>query len=248
MRPRLTVVYGGGGPFAIAYGMGVGHALRERGVPLSDTPALGTSGGAWAAAAVLAGLTHERVVAVTGRVRLPDLRPGRLRAIGLELFGDRRESALWTSTVLVRGGRRRLLWGGRHPVADIVAASSAVPALTVPQRVGRRYYVDGGARSWVSADLASAADRLLVVAPGVAPTFGRLGLVLGRQLRREVKRWRRRTGGHVRVVRVEPELAERVTRWRHLFDHALAAESYARALTATREELAPGGRLHELLL
>ena len=146
----------------------------------------------------------------------------------------------------LRGARRRLLWGGKHPVADIVAASSSVPAMVIPQRVGRRYYVDGGARSWISADLAPDADRLLVIAPGVAPTFGRLGLLLGRHLRWEVRRWKRRTGGRVHVIRAESALGERVTRWAHLFDHALAAEAYDRARATTQRELAPGGRLNDL--
>jgi predicted acylesterase/phospholipase RssA len=132
-------------------------------------------------------------------------------------------------------------------VADIVAASSSVPWMLAPQRVGGRYHLDGGTRSWVSADLAPEADRLLVIAPGIAPAFGRFGMLLSRHLAVEVGRWRRQTSGRVRVVRAEEALGRRVTRWKHLFDHSLAAEAYDRARAQTLRDLAPGGQLHDLL-
>jgi NTE family protein len=247
MRAPLAIVYGGGGPFATACGMGVGRALRESGVPLDTTPTMGTSGGAWAAAGVLAGFSHDRVVEVTRHVSLPDVRPGRLHSAALELFADRREPSLWTSVVRVQDGRRLLLWGGDHATADIVAASSSVPWMVIPHRLDGRYYVDGGARSWISADLAPNADRLLVIAPGIAPALGRFGVVLRRHLGLELRRWKQRSGGRVKVIHAEASLAARVTRWKHLFDPSLAQEAYDGALAGTLSELGSGGRLAEFL-
>src|SRR4051812_24050211 len=225
MAPPLTVIYGGGGPFATACGIGVAHALQQHGVPLDATPAVATSGGAWAAAAVFAGISHKRVVETTRHVKLPVLEPGRVHAAARELFGELMEPLLSTSVVRLRDLRRVLLSGAHHAVADLVAASSSVPVMVLPHRVGGRLYVDGGVRSWISADLAPAAERLLVIAPGIAPTYGSFGVALKRHLGLEVRRWKRRTGGRVAVIRVQEDLGLRVTRFRHLFDAALAREA-----------------------
>jgi predicted acylesterase/phospholipase RssA len=237
VRPPLALVYGGGGPYATAFAMGVAAALIEQGVPLRTLPALATSGGAWGAAAVFAGLSHAHVLGVTRRIRLPDLHPGRLLGLAAELFGDRREPLLWTSTLRLPALTRSVMWGGAHVVAEIVAASSAVPLMVAPQRVGRRYYVDGGARSWVSADLAPDADRLLVVAPAVAPAIGIFGPALERQLAFEVRRWRRRTGGEVHVIGPPAQLGRRARRWGDLFDPGLASDAFTDARTESLREL-----------
>jgi predicted acylesterase/phospholipase RssA len=226
--------------------MGVASALIAEGVSIDTAPALGTSGGAWAAAAILAGLSHHRVSEVIRHIRLPDWHSDRLTDVGGELFADQMQPLLWTSAVRLRTGRRILLWGGEHPVPVILAASSAVPLMLVPQRVGGRLYLDGGARSWISADLAPLADRLLVVAPGVAPAFRSFGGLLSRHLAYEVGRWERRSGGRALVVGPEPDLGRRVRCWKDLFDHSLAAEAYERACVQVRRELTAGGRLHEL--
>jgi predicted acylesterase/phospholipase RssA len=244
MAVPLAIVYGGGGPFATAYGTGVAQGLREHGVPLDTTPALGTSGGAWAAAAALAGLAHDHVVATTRHVKLPTFRPGRLYTTAHEVFGDAMEPLLSTSVVRLRDGRRMVLSGADHPVAHIVAASSSVPGMVVPHRVGGHLYVDGGARSWISADLAPKAERLLVVAPGLAPSFGRFGVALKHHLGYEIRRWKQRTGGRVAVIRVDKDLGLRVTRWKHLFDAVLARDAYEQAREAVLRELAEG-RLRE---
>ena len=49
--PPLAGVFGGGGLFGIGYALGVIEGLRERGIDLHGCPMLGTSAGAWAAAA-----------------------------------------------------------------------------------------------------------------------------------------------------------------------------------------------------
>ena len=59
-RPHpLSVVYGGGGVFGIAYGAGVAHGLSKGGIDVATAPALGTSAGAWAASAVALGMGYE---------------------------------------------------------------------------------------------------------------------------------------------------------------------------------------------
>jgi predicted acylesterase/phospholipase RssA len=135
------------------------------------------------------------------------------------------------------------MWGGSDSVAEIVAASSSVLLMTAPQRVGRRYYVDGGTRSWVSAHLAPSADRLLVIAPGVTPAIGRFGPALASQLAFEIRRWRRRTGGEAHVVRPPAVLGRRARRWNDLFDRGLARDAYAQAHDQTLRELASDGTL-----
>jgi predicted acylesterase/phospholipase RssA len=247
MVPPVAVAYSGGGPFATACGMGVADALREQGFPLASTPTLGTSGGAWAAAASMAGISHEQVIATTRHVTLPTLKPRRLYTAARQVFGDAMQPLLYTSVVRVRDGRRVRLSGADHAVADIVAASSSVPGMTIPHRVDGRLYVDGGARSWISADLAPPAERLLVIAPALSPSFGTFGVLLGRHLGYELARWKRRNGGRVTVIRVEEDIGSRVTRWKHLFDPGLAQEAYVRARERAAHDLAPRGRLHEFL-
>jgi len=86
--------------------MGVADALIGGGFPMTHVPALGTSGGAVAAAATRAGLSHDHIAQLIRRVRLPDRRPGTLRRAGVDLFGHRHDPLLWTSVVRLRTGRR----------------------------------------------------------------------------------------------------------------------------------------------
>lgn len=242
----MAIVYGGGGPLATAVGMGAAEALSAGGFDIAALPALGTSGGALAAAASRAGLHHEEVRQALRGVRLPERRPGYVRAMGVELFGDTFDSQLWTSVVRLPAGRRTRLSGGDHPVATIVAASCAVPLLVVPERIGGHRYLDGGARSWVSADLAPSADHLIVIAPVIAPSFGPFGALLSGHLGHELRRWRRRTGGQTTVVRIVENVASRVRRWADLFDSGLAAEAKDQANEYVSKQVSPGGRLYDL--
>ena len=92
----------------------------------------------------------------------------------------------------VLSGRRRIFDGDEHPLADLVAASSAVPGLLPPHRVDGRLYVDGGMWSATSVDAADEADRVIVVAPLAGRMMGPTGRVAGTLLERELDRWRRR--------------------------------------------------------
>ncbi|GAA3394006.1 patatin-like phospholipase family protein [Cryptosporangium minutisporangium] len=69
-------------------------------------------------------------------------------------------------------------------LVDAVAASCAVPGVWPPMTVNGRQYIDGGVRSTANVDLASGADRIVVLAPlprgggpmpGVASQVAQLG-------------------------------------------------------------------------
>jgi NTE family protein len=245
VRPLLPLaaVYGGGGPFGIAYGLGIAHALRDAGVPLQSAPALGTSAGSWVAACLAAGVGYETLAAVP-QVRVPDPRPGLLRGLARELFGTGTLPGVRVSAVRLPRPVRRILDADEMPVADLIAASSSVPGLFAPTLVGRRLYVDGGVRSMVSADHAMPARHLLAVAPVAGPMFGAGGRAMELMLHREVERWRRRCGGEVHVVRPNALIASMARHPFDLFDQKRACDVYPLAyeqmvtLLATRESLA----------
>lgn len=227
VRPLLplTAVYGGGGPFGIAYGLGVAHALRDAGVPVETTPALGTSAGSWVAACLAGGIGYDALASVP-QVRVPNPRPGLLRGLAFDIFGDVHRPGIRASAVRLPRPVRRLLSGDELPIADIVAASSSVPALFAPTRIGGRLYVDGGVRSMLSADQAPPARHLLAVAPIAGPMFGAGGRAMELMLRREVARWARSSGGHVHIVRPNALIASMARNPLDLFDQARARDVY----------------------
>lgn len=210
----LTMVYGGGGLFGVGWCTGVAHGLADGGVPVATVPALGTSAGAWTAAAVALGTTYEDVVDLDVP-RVPNLRPGVLAEVAREVFDEATHPLVSVSAVCVRSRRRHVLDGGRYPLADLVAASSAVPGLLPPHRVDGRLYVDGGMWSTTSVDAAADAHCVVVVAPLAGPHMGMAGRVAGALLERELDTWRRRHPGH-RVVLVRPDRASAATAGRGL--------------------------------
>jgi NTE family protein len=125
--------------------------------------------------------------------------------------------------------RRELLNGGDYRLADIIAASSAVPGLFRPVHIGPSSYVDGGVRSLVSADKAAPAQQLLVVAPIAGPMFGPGGRTMELMLRREIGNWQRRTGGKAHLVRPNKEIASLARQPMHLFDNNRAKRAYSLA-------------------
>jgi predicted acylesterase/phospholipase RssA len=223
--PRLSLAFGGGGPFGIAYGLGVVDALVDAGISTDGTAMLGTSAGSWVAACVATGVGYSDLCRIP-QVRVPNPRPGLLRGIAAELFGDARSACVTASAFRLSIGRPTLLSGSEHRLADIVAASSAVPGLFAPVRVDRRWYVDGGVRSLVSAHRATAAQHLLVVAPIAGPMFGPGGRVMELMLRDELARWQRATGGKAHLVRPNAQIAALARQPLHLFDKARAVDAY----------------------
>jgi NTE family protein len=199
----LTMVYGGGGAFGIAYGLGVAHGLASAGIPVAGAPALGTSAGSWVAAMVALGL-DDRILGDVRVPRVPDPRSGRLWNVARCVFGDARHPLVSASAVCVRTRRRHILDGGRYALADLAAASSAVPGLFAPHRIDGRLYVDGGMWSATSIDAAAAARWVIVVAPLAGRVVGPIGRGAGLLLGRELRSWRERHPWH-RIDLVRPD-------------------------------------------
>ncbi|WP_457206391.1 patatin-like phospholipase family protein, partial [Nocardioides sp. P5_C9_2] len=124
--------------------------------------------------------------------RVPTRRAGVLADVARELFGEQSHPSVAVSAVCVRTRRRHILDGGRYPLADLVAASSAVPGLFPPHRIEGRLYIDGGMWSATSVDAAAEADHVIVVAPLAGLVLGPLGQTAGLLLERELRRWRQR--------------------------------------------------------
>lgn len=230
---ELAAVYGGGGVFGIAYNLGVAEAFVDAGFDLGSAPALGTSAGAWAAAHLALGLRFDDTFGLFRDQipRRPDPRPGRLAELGRAVFGrDTRCPSVRVGVVALPRLQRRVLDGGDHPIADLVAASSAVPGMLAPHRVDGVRYLDGGIRSMASADLGERAARLLVVLPMSGPMFGPAGQLIERRTVREIDAWHARyPDAKVTVVRPTSEIAALVRRPDQLFDPARAVECYERA-------------------
>lgn len=229
-RHPLAMVYGGGGVFGIAYTAGVATGLRDAGIPVHTAPALGTSAGSWTASALALGLEYEDFAGLPAP-HVPNLRPGILAGIAREIFGEATHELVSVSAVCVTSGRRHLLDGGTYPLADLVAASSAVPGLLPPHRVAGRVYVDGGMWSVTSVDAAAEADRVIVVAPLAGSVLGPMGLTAGRLLERELARWRaRHPGSEVHMIRPNREIARLAGRNPlGLFDPLRARATYPHA-------------------
>jgi len=203
-RHPLSMVYGGGGVYGIAYGLGVAHGLADAGIPVASAPALGTSAGSWVAALLALGIGYEHLALLPG----PSVPTRRaiLHEAATEVFGDRRHHLVSVSAVLLRSRRRHILDGGRYRLADLVAASSAVPGLFPPHRIDGRLYIDGGMWSATSVDAAAAADQVIVVAPLAGPVVGPLGATAGFLLARELSGWRRRNPGTT-ITMIRPDRA-----------------------------------------
>ena len=184
----LSMVYGGGGVFGIAYGVGVAMGLADSGIKVREAPALGTSAGSWVAAAMALHLAYDDFADMASP-SVPT-RKDVLGDIAREVFGGARHHLVSASAIYLQNGRRHLLDGGRYDLADLAAASSAVPGLFPPHRVDGRLYVDGGMWSATSVDAATEADHVIVVAPLAGPVMGPMGRTAGFMLSRELGRWR----------------------------------------------------------
>ncbi|MCC6225127.1 MAG: patatin-like phospholipase family protein [Microthrixaceae bacterium] len=187
----LSMVYGGGGVFGIGYCVGIAHGLMLGGIEVVTAPALGTSAGSWAAAAVALGLTYDDVADMRAP-SVPCRQTGVLADAARGLWGEATHPLVSVSAVHLRSRRRHILDGGRYPLADLVAASSAVPGLLPPHRIDGRLYVDGGMWSVTSIDAAADAQEVIVVAPLAGPHMGPIGRGAGLLLSRELRAWKKR--------------------------------------------------------
>ncbi len=228
-RPHLTVAYGGGGLFGIAYLMGVAEALIDNGVDLAAAPAIGTSAGSWAASALSLGIRWSTAISAIGDdvPRIPDPRSGRLRDIAARIFGEARAPSVGVVVCELPRLRRVVLKGADYPVADLVAASAAVPGLLSPHRIDGHRYVDGGVRSMTSADRCEAADNLLVITPLAGSMFGPAGRLMEQIMVREMRSWGlANPAGGLWLIRPNAAVAALARRPDQLFDRSRAMACY----------------------
>jgi NTE family protein len=244
--PHLAAAFGGGGTFGIGYALGVCDALTDAGVDVAACDMLGTSAGAWVAACLATGVGFTDLCEIP-QIRVPDQTPGLLQGIATTLFGEAYDARVTASVVRLPTTRRVLLNGADHRLADIVAASSAVPGLFRPARIGAASYVDGGVRSLVSAHHAAPAEHLLVVAPIAGSMFGPTGRAMELMLRREIGRWQNATGGTAHLIRPNGEIAALARHPLQLFDNQRAKRAYPLAYAQARDLLLSRPDLAQLL-
>jgi predicted acylesterase/phospholipase RssA len=238
----LSVAYGGGGLFGIAYGLGVVGALRAASVPIVGAEAIGTSAGAWVAACTAVNLSFDHLGQLPD-MSVPDLRAGRLLRAARDVFANSRAPRVTTTAATLWTGRRVLLRGNDHDLAEMVAASSAVPFLFAPVRNADRLLVDGGVRSLVHADQAAPAQNLLVIAPLAGRVCGPAGHAFETATTREMRRWQASTESETHLIRPNRAIAMMArTPWA-LFDYSIARQVYpmayqqASALLEERDDL-----------
>jgi NTE family protein len=223
--PPLAGVFGGGGLFGNGYALGVIDGLRERGIDLYGCPMLGTSAGSWAAAAVALQISYMDLAELEVPT-FPNPRAGVLAASAREVFGDAKDSCVRVVVTEIPRLRRTVLSGADAPLADLVAASSAVPGLLAPHKINGRRYVDGGLRSGVSVDLADAAARLVIIAPLAGAMFGPFGRFVERRTDTEQRIWSESHNGTFLEFAPRNVTAGIASRPQHLFDKARALEAY----------------------
>lgn len=229
----LGCVFGGGGPFGIAWMLGVIDRLAEEGARFDGMPTIGTSAGTWVAGAVHEGVDVERFTQMNVPMR-PSADPDALHDAAKALFGDLHVPTLSAVAVPFPGSRRVLLDGATVALADQVAASSALPGLVPPYRLGGVRYLDGGVRSSTSADLAGPADVLFVLAPLCGASLSFVGRLTARQLSGEITRWRAAHDGRAVVVAPDRNAARLAGLPHRLFDLRRMPDVYA----AGREQAA----------
>lgn len=194
----MVVCFGGGGAYAMGFGIGVADGLRQGGIDIATATTIGTSGGSWAAAAVTAGLSFAEVADGWARHgEDPDRRRiwVQVHDLAAEVFGSRRDPGMYGAAVVLPRMRRVLVPSERFGLANAVAASSSLLPWVRPHRIGVVRYGDGGLRSNTSADLAPVCDLQLVVTPLGVTEQGTPARLAGRTARAEIRRWTQVTGG-----------------------------------------------------
>lgn len=224
-----SVVFGGGGLFGIAYNMAVAEQIGGAAVA-PDTNLLGTSAGSWAAAALCSGVSFADMMTVIGPVAptRPEFSSTKMYGVAVEVFADASPAGARAVACSLPGFTRVVLDMERCGAAHAVAASSAVPGLVPPYRLGSRLFIDGGARSMVSADLAfGARNELIVVVPVTTTTVGSFATGFHTRLRREIDVWlRQNTAATVTIFQPDEVTSALVGRPWHLFDPVRAQACY----------------------
>lgn len=251
MTPRrVTLVFGGGGARSAAQ-VGALRAIAESGLRIDRY--VGTSMGGVIAAGAASGaapdelsrrfrsvqtrdVARPRALAPVAGLWLPSLlkpepmRETLARMVPQRTFADLPAPLSLTAVDLDSRELVVLGDGGLDlPLADALAATTALPVYYPPVEVAGRRLVDGGLRAVLPLDVASRFPADLVVAidvspsldqPGARERFGGPGLLqahdasegilMGQQARDAVARWRS-TPGLPRLVHVRPPLPLRAT-------------------------------------
>ena len=224
-RPQFSGVFGGGGLFGIGYGMGVVDGLHARGIDLTNSPMLGTSAGSWVATATALGVPFSALAALPVP-RFPNPKSGVLAASAEKVFGKSNSALVHVVACQLPHMRRTELSGADYSLSSLVAASSAVPGLLAPQKLGARFYIDGGVRSGVSVDWAHPSETLIVIAPLAGAMFGPFGSFVERKMRREMKEWQEKYSGRILLFAPKESTSHIATRPQHLFDKEKALAAY----------------------
>lgn len=190
-RAPVAACYGGGALWGIGWALGVARALEEDGgVALADAPALGCSAGAWVAAAMALGTKVDDLATIP--VVVPNLAPDGLTGYARMAFGAAPAPSVRVVAVIEGDAAPQLLSSSRQPVAEMVAASSALPGAFAGVVLGGNTFLDGmcgGSSTYI--ERAADADRLVVAAPLAHPALPGGERVLD-ALEAEVAAWRRR--------------------------------------------------------
>jgi len=221
----LGGVFGGGGLFGIGYAMGVLEGLKPRGIDLSNAPLLGTSAGSWAAAATAFDIPFA-TLAEMPVPSFPNPKPGLLASIARDIFGDRTDPLIQVVACALPRLKRTILDGGKYPLSELVAASSAVPALLSPHTIDGTKYIDGGVRSGTSVDYGPVVQQLILIAPLAGAMWGPFARLVDKGLHNEVHRWKERTGGKVLIFTPHNIAAEIARNPKHLFEKDRAIQAY----------------------
>jgi NTE family protein len=224
-HPQFSGVFGGGGLFGIGYGMGVVDGLRKRGIDLANSPMLGTSAGSWVAAATALGGPFS-ALATLPIPRFPNPKSGVLAASAEKVFGKANNALVHVVACQLPQLRRTELSASDFPLSSLVAASSAVPGLLAPQKLGEHFYIDGGVRSGVSVDWAHPSETLVVVAPLAGAMFGPFGSFVERKMRREMKEWQEKHAGRILLFAPKESTSHIATLPQHLFNKEKALLAY----------------------
>jgi hypothetical protein len=192
--PTFAGVFGGGGLFGIGYALGVIHGLRDHGIDLTNAPMLGTSAGSWAAAATALNVSFEEL-ALSPVPSFPNPKPNALATVAKIAFGERTAPNVRAVVTSVPRLKRVVLSGEHTPLAQLVAASSAVPGLLAPQKNQwhpvRRWWRP----FWRQCRLGSPAHTLVIIAPLAGAMFGPFGNYVEGKTDKEQEKWLGEYGG-----------------------------------------------------
>jgi predicted acylesterase/phospholipase RssA len=231
-QKRPSWVFGGGGVAGVAIIGAYLDRFRDHGIIEKTDLMLGTSAGSIAAGLVAAELGYDDIADMQ-QTKWPNRKRGYLESVTGELFGDMTapnvQGMVWRVGSLA--GRRPgpVKMSAREvPLRKVTAASSSVPGIFAPQKIGPDWFVDGGVRSLMSGDLAPESDLnlLIAIAPIGKNVMPRVGSVLEARQRRGVKMWRQIHGGESLFISPPPEATKYITGLDSIFSHETAKQIY----------------------